>query len=187
MPVARLPLLLTVTTFALFVTGNVLGWVTHDPQSAGDWGGGGSPALAAISLALFTFSVVGALVASRHPANAIGWLLLAVAFLWALDTTLEGYAMYGLRLHPGSLPAPEYANALDDWLWVLSIGTMGTFLFLLFPDGRSLGRIWTAVGWVAAGAMAVTVLATTFAPGPLKDSAVTTAPNPFGIGGLGVL
>jgi hypothetical protein len=46
-------------------------------------------------------------VASRHPANAIGRLLLAVAFLWALDTTLAGYAMYGLRLHPGSLPAPE--------------------------------------------------------------------------------
>lgn len=55
MPVARLPLFLTVTTFALFVTGNVLDWVTHDPQSAGDWGGGGSPALAAVSLALFTF------------------------------------------------------------------------------------------------------------------------------------
>jgi hypothetical protein len=30
MPVARLPLLLTVTTFALFVTGNVLGWVQRE-------------------------------------------------------------------------------------------------------------------------------------------------------------
>jgi hypothetical protein len=187
MPVARLPLLLTVTTFALFVTGNVLGWVTHDPQTAGDWGGGGSPALAAISLALFTFSVVGALVASRQPANAIGWLLLGVAFVWALDTTLEGYAMYGLRAHPGSVPGPEYANALDDWLWVVSIGTMGTFLFLLFPDGRSLGRLWRIVGWIAAAAMAVTVVATTLTPGTLKDSAVTTAQNPFGIGGLGFL
>jgi hypothetical protein len=107
MPVARPPLVLTVTTFALFVTGNVLGWVTHDPQSAGDWGSGGSTALAAISLALLTFSVVGAPVAPRHPANATG----------------------RLRLHPGSLPA------------------------------------------------------TMFAPGPLKDSAVTAAPNPFGIGG----
>ena len=184
MPVARLPLLLTATTLALFVTGNVLSWVTHDPQSAGDWGGGGSPALAVISVALFTFAVVGALVATRHPANAIGWLLIAVAFVWALDSTLEGYAMYGLRLHPGSVPAPEYANALDDWLWIVSIGTMGTFLFLLFPDGRSLGRIWRAVGWIAAGAMAVTVAATTLAPGTLKDSAVPTARNPFGIGGL---
>src|SRR5579871_3643259 len=54
MPVARLPLLLTTTTLALFVSGNVLGWITHDPQSAGGWGGGGTPALAAISVALFT-------------------------------------------------------------------------------------------------------------------------------------
>jgi hypothetical protein len=184
MPVARLPLLLTVTTLVLFLTGNVLGWVTHDPQTAGGWGGGGTPALAVISVALFTFSVVGALVASRHPGNAIGWLLIAVAFVWALDSTLEGYAMYGLRLHPGSLPAAEYANALDDWLWIVSIGTMGTFLFLLFPDGRPLGRTWRLVGWTAAGAMAVTVAATTLTPGTLKDSAVPTAQNPFGIGGL---
>lgn len=184
MPVARVPFLLTVTTFTLFVVGNVLAWVTHDPQTAGGWGGGGSPALAVISVALFTFSVVGALVASRQPANLIGWILLAVAFLWALDTTLEGYAMYGLRLHPGSLRGPEYANALDDWLWIVSIGTMGTFLFLLFPDGRALGRVWRIVGWIAAGAMATTVAATTFTPGTLKDSAVPTAPNPFGIGGL---
>lgn len=184
MPIARLPLLLTATTLVLFVTGNLLGWVTHDPQTAGGWGGGGAPALGVISVALFTFSVVGALVASRHPGNAIGWLLIAIAFLWALDSTLEGYAMYGLRLHPGSLPGPEYANALDDWLWIVSIGTMGTFLFLLFPDGRPLGRTWRLVGWIAAGAMAVTVAATTLAPGPMKDSAVPTTQNPFGIGGL---
>jgi hypothetical protein len=186
MPVTRLPLLLTLTTFALFVVGNVLGWVTHDPQTAGGWGGGGSPALAAISIALFSFSIVGALVASRHPGNAIGWILLVVAFLWALDSTLEGYAMYGLRLHPGSVPAPEYADALDDWLWITSIGTMGTFLFLLFPDGRMLGRTWRIVGWIAAGALAVTVVARTFAPGPLTDSAVP-ARNPLGIAGLHAL
>ena len=115
MPVARLPLLLTVATFALFVAGNVLGWVTHDPQTAGSWGGGGSPALAVISVALFMFAVVGALVASRHPANAIGWLLIAVvcaipglrysnacghnAYVWLIITAPLSYVASAMAIY----------------------------------------------------------------------------------------
>ena len=104
----RLPWALAVATLVLFVVGNVLGWVTHDPQTAGGWGGGGSVALAALSVALFSFSLVGALIASRLPENAIGWLLIAVGLSWATDSALEGYAMYGLKLHPGSLPGAVY-------------------------------------------------------------------------------
>jgi hypothetical protein len=184
---ARLPWTLAAVTLVLFVVGNILGWVTHDPQTAGGWGGGGSAALAAVSVALFSFSVVGALIASRLPENAIGWLLIAVGLLWATDSALEGYARYGLMLHPGSLPGAEYPDALDNWLWIASIGIMGTFLFQLFPDGRVLSPRWRILTWVSGGALTVAVLARAFAPGRLADSVVSSTANPLGVGGLDVL
>ena len=157
-------------------------------RTAGGWGGGGPAALAAFSIALLTFAVVGALIASRHPRNAVGWILLAIGCSWALDSTFEGYAVYGLKTHPGSLPAAAYANAFDDWLWVVSIGLMGTLLLQLFPDGRTLGRRWRPLAWISAAAIAVTAASAMFSPGRMSDSAVPAAANPLGISALaGVL
>jgi hypothetical protein len=178
---------LAAATVAFFVAGNVLGYVTHDPQTAGGWGGGGSAALAAVSLSLLTFGLVGALIASRLPENPIGWLLIAVGMSWAVDSTLEGYARYGLMLHPGSLPGAAYADALDAWMWIVSISLMGIFLFQLFPDGRPLSPRWRVVVWISAGALTVAVVARTLAPGRLADATVVWVQNPFGIGSLGVL
>ncbi|HEY3766619.1 MAG TPA: hypothetical protein VGL44_15765 [Gaiellales bacterium] len=187
MRVTRFPLVALATTVTLFVAGDVLGWITHDPQTAGGWGGGGPAALVAFSVALCTFGVAGALIASRHPRNSVGWLLIAIGFSWALDSALEGYAVYGLKTHPGSLPAAAYANALDDWLWVVSIGTMGTLLLQLFPDGRPLSPRWRPLAWVSGIAIAVTAASAMFSPGRMSDSAVPASPNPVGVAALGGL
>jgi hypothetical protein len=182
---ARLPAICLALAFILFGIGDVLGWITHDPQNAGGWGGGGPAALVAFSITLLTFAVVGALIASRHPRNAVGWILVGIGFSWALDSTLEGYAVYGLKTHPGSLPAAAYANAFDDWLWVVSIGLMGTLLLQLFPDGRTLGRRWRPLLWISAAAIAVTAASEMFSPGRMSDSAVPAAANPLGVPALG--
>jgi hypothetical protein len=184
---SRLPGILAIATAILFAAGNLLGYVTHDPQTAGGWGGGGSAALAAVSLSLLTFSLVGALIAARLPASPIGWLLIAVGLSWAGDSTLEGYARYGLVLHPGSLPGAAYANAVDAWMWLVSISLMGIFLFQLFPDGRLLSQRWRIVTWVSGGALTLAVASQTLAPGRLTDATVSSADNPLGLGGLGGL
>ena len=185
MRLARLPTISLVLACILFGIGDVLGFVTHDPQNAGGWGGGGPAALVAFSIALLTFSAVGALIASRHPRNAVGWILIGIGFSWALDSAFEGYAMYGLKTHPGSLPAAAYANAFDDWLWVVSIGLMGTLLLQLFPDGRSLGRRWRPLTWISAAAIAVTAASEMFSPDRMSDSVVPAAANPLGVSALG--
>src|SRR5678815_4377690 len=41
-----------------------------------------------------TYCVVGALVASRHPRNPIGWIFCATGFLSALNMLSAGYALY---------------------------------------------------------------------------------------------
>ncbi len=184
MKVKPLPGILLASTFLLFVMGNVLGLVTHDPQNAGNWGGGGAPALLAVSLALFCFSVVGCLIASRQPQNAIGWILIAVGFSWAFDSAVEGYAVYGLVTHPGSLPAASYANAIDDWLWVVSVGLMGTFLFQLFPEGRLLSPRWRPLAYVSGASLLVTVACDVLLIESLPDSVAPASPNPFAIGAL---
>ena len=180
-----LPVLVMSVTLALFVAGNVLGWVTHDPQTAGDWGGGGSGALLATSCALFTFSVAGFLIASRHARNPIGWILLAIGFSWAVDSALEGYALYGLKVHPGSLPGAAYADLLDQWLWVFGIGLMGTLLFQLLPDGRTLTPRWRVLAYVSVAALVVTVASDLLTPGALSDSVVPTTQNPLGFEAIG--
>ena len=42
----------------------------------------------------------------------------------------------------GSLPSPALVGVLTTWLWAPAIGLMGTFLILLFPDGRLPHEKW---------------------------------------------
>ena len=55
------------------------------------------------------YAVVGALVASRHPANAVGWLMLGIAVTVALQLACE----VALVLQT---PGYEFAAWAADWL-----------------------------------------------------------------------
>lgn len=84
----------------------------------------------------------GALVASAHPRNAIGWLMLWLGASNAVLTDLpQGY---GLRAHDRGWPA----GATAEWLSGTSVVAQMTptiLMFLLFPTGRMLGRRWNLV------------------------------------------
>jgi signal transduction histidine kinase len=94
-----------------------------------------------------TMVAAGALVASRHPKNPIGWLFCGFGALNAL--TADAAQGWGLRAAeqgwPGG-PAAEWV-AMISWL-PSGVGLILTFL--LFPDGRLPGRRWRAVVWVGA-------------------------------------
>jgi fumarate reductase subunit C len=81
------------------------------------------------------FPLVGALIASRRPENAIGWICLAVGLLWTLIGMTDVYGEYGVA-EPGSVPFPVVVAGINNWLWVPAVGLLGTYLLLLFPDGR---------------------------------------------------
>jgi predicted neutral ceramidase superfamily lipid hydrolase len=53
---------------------------------------------------IVSFSVIGALIASQRPENPIGWIFLAVGFIYGLLSAGEEYAIYALLTNPGSLP-----------------------------------------------------------------------------------
>ena len=125
---------------AMFVGAIVFGWLARDVEQNSSGGGWDGPGAAfALIVLVFVFPAVGMVITARRPENPIGWLLLAIGGLWSLDWLCSTYSSYGLVLHHGARGA-TVAAALDNALWAPSIGLMGTFLVLLFPDGRLPGR-----------------------------------------------
>ena len=124
------------------------------------------------------FTVVGALIAARRPANPIGWILLADGFLWILSYTMDYYADYGLAV-PGNLPFPIGIAAINSWLWVPAVGLLGTFVFLLFPDGRLPSRRWRPVAWLSGLTIVLVSLQVGLTPGALEG--LGGVRNPWGV------
>src|SRR5215212_8640490 len=52
-----------------------------------------------------SFSIIGAVIASRLPANPLGWLFCAAARISAVAHFSAEYAIYALVAQPNSLPA----------------------------------------------------------------------------------
>ena len=136
----------------------------------------------AFVLTLLTFSVVGVMIATRRPENAIGWLLLGIGLAWSVANST--YSDYGLLLHPGSLPFAGAVAAVAGNFWVPPIGLSGTFLILLFPDGRLLTRRWRWVGWLSGIAIVVGTLSLVLKPGRMGDLGYPHTTNPLGISSL---
>ena len=137
--------------------------------------------------AFFSFPIVGLLITTRRPRNTIGWILLGIGSLWAIGGTsynglLSAYEAYGLRL--GRLPGADVVLALDSGLWVPVIGLMGTFLILLFPDGRLPSPRWRPVAWFSALSLIGVYALFTFLPGSYEDMGYPDVRNPLGIEAL---
>jgi hypothetical protein len=128
-----------------------------------------------VTPALAGFALVGALVASRQPRNAIGWILLAIALLFSLSTVVEGLSM---RPQPAAV-----AMWLDDWLSDVWIGLVGVGIPLLFPNGHLPSRAWRPVAWFGTVVFALGVLTRAFGVHELDTSAPGHHPNPFALPG----
>ena len=119
--------------------------------------------------ALFlVFPLVGALIASRRPRNPIGWILLADGLLFTLSFMLDYYGVYGVAV-PGSLRFPAVVAGINSWLWVPAVGLLGTYVFLLFPNGRLPSRRWRVLAWLSGVMIFWVSMGTALAPGPLQN------------------
>src|SRR5215212_6131615 len=128
---------------------------------------------------VLTFSVVGAIVASRQPRNAIGWIFCGLGLVVSLNSFTGRYA--GYRLAGGSAPGSlaETAAWFSSWSWTLWLYVPTSFLLLLFPDGRLPSPRWRPVAWCAALGVAGFLAVYALKAGPLEDFSRIT--NPYGV------
>jgi len=119
----------------------------------------------AFTVMIAAYATVGALVASRRPSNAVGWLLCAVGLATAVERFAERHAPYA--------QAMDFAGAkAADFLYAINPGILlAIFVPLVFPDGRLPSRRWRPLIWLVA-ALAVYVVDAALEPG---------GPDPLGV------
>ncbi len=97
-----------------------------------------------LGIAYTAIGIIGALVATRHTRNPVGWLLIGVTFLLGIGYASEELLAY-LALERGvRFPGMWVPAVLSPLAW----GMSGGFILLilhLFPDGRPLSERW---GWL---------------------------------------
>ena len=169
---------------ALAITGVLLVAVGGAMATVGDLADG----LLAIAVFLIV-SVVGGLVASRQPRNAIGWILCAFSAFTGISTLTAGYA----EVAPADARrgAGQGAAWFSNWAYV-SFFALAIFLLLYFPDGRLPSRRWRLAAWCGALGTAAQAAGSAFDPGRLHDYPKVVNPvgvdpslaNAFGVGGI---
>jgi len=161
----------------LWALGAVL-WHTIDAAHVPTPGRDTLGLLIEISLAVLVFGVTGGLIALRRPDNPIGWIFAGSAFLITVKACTGIYVDYGRYLHAGDVPLWSIAAWVSNWTWIPAVGSYGTFLFLLFPNGHPPSRRWRLAGWLAAAAMTLAVISVAFAPGKIDQFPYIS--NPLG-------
>jgi signal transduction histidine kinase len=137
-----------VLSIALMVAALILSLVDRSrielPESVGVWS-----LLTGFEIAVsILVPVLGALIASRQPRNAIGWVYLGATFVFALAAFGQLYAVHVLVVDPGVLPGGRFLAWLSAGLLPIAICLL-PFLFLLFPTGHLPSRRWRPVAWLA--------------------------------------
>ena len=162
---------LAALSVAMFLVSVALYVLAHSSQEAPTTGGALSELL--IFVTFLAFPIVGALIASRHPKNPVGWICLAVGLFWMLIFLGDSI--------PGSGPYPVTMAALTQAIWIPPVRLLGIYLILLFPDGKLPSRRWRPLAWLSGVVMVLASLGITFAPGPLEGHPGVR--NPFGLEG----
>jgi hypothetical protein len=114
-----------------------------------------------------TFITVGAYLAGRRPANAVGWLLLGWGMVMAFGSFVGAYVDRGVVRDPGSVPGAAWAAWAEGVVWHPAFGLLA-FLLLLFPHGRLPSPRWRPFAYLTVAAYLTLSLSAAFSPGAVE-------------------
>jgi hypothetical protein len=134
-------------------------------------------------VAFLAFPVVGAVIVSRRPANAIGWLFLLIGADFAVSDLSSRYADYALFASPGSLPAGIWVGWMSGWLDPVVFASI-MIVLLLFPDGSPLTPRWRPIVWFVTVFVVASVLWNALKPDKIFTDSLPVE-NPAGVRWLG--
>ena len=131
------------------------------------------------------YSVTGAVLASRQPRNAIGWLLLTIGGLFLLTGLSDESMQWLYRDGPTTNPIGPVVAVITSVVWLPMIA-IASLLFMLFPTGSVATPRWRFLPWVIGSAVAVFLVGMLLHPGPLEDTGLegVEITNPFGVSAL---
>jgi hypothetical protein len=145
----------------------------RDPQLVGSF------AQAVIPPTAIAF--VGGLIASRLPANRIGWILLGAAVVNGLSALLSQYLVHTLLVVPGSLPGVEWVAWVGSLLNSLIYPGIVVLIMLFFPDGRLPSPQWRWLIWALVAMTALNIVVGSIDPLPIQSPGVPPVHNPTGL------
>jgi hypothetical protein len=132
-------------------------------------------------LVLLGCPIAAVLILRSQPRNRIGWLLMAIALVWALcGSAADAYARFAVRTESEALPGAGVAALMSALVWVPGVGLMGTFLLLLFPDGHLPSRRWRPVAWVSGFVITSVIITLALTPDKLEVGGAPNLQNPLG-------
>jgi hypothetical protein len=124
-------------------------------------------------------ATAGAVISSRLPGNAVGWIFLAIGILMGLLLAVDAYAELGIEARSGPLPGTTVAAWVGTWVFVPAAFGLPMFLLLLFPDGRFVSKRWQLAGWVLGAIVTLAAASQAFRPGRIPPG----IENPLAPGG----
>src|SRR5215210_3213839 len=124
-------------------------------------------------------ATAGAIISSRLPGNAVGWIFLAIGVLLGLLFAVGAYAEIGIDSRSGPLPGDELAAWIGSWIFIPTAFGLPMFLLLLFPDGRFVSRRWQLAGWMLGAILVFAVATKALKPGRIPPG----IENPLAPGG----
>ena len=142
-------------------------------RPAGSWGPRGFGMIVGMA-----FATVGALIARRHPHNAVGWLYLANGLLLSYIGLADEWAQHTLLGDGRDLPLGEWAAWIANWAWILSIGASLVYAVLVFPDGRYPTMAARRIGLLSFPLLTIAALTQALADVPIQGF---NSPNPVGV------
>jgi hypothetical protein len=170
---------LVALSVVLLVGGIALARMTRSTALELPYGSVGDAGYVVLAVAtVLTFTVVGAIVASRHPHNPIGWIFCTVGLVTGLNALTHGYAEFWLASGRGSRSFGETAAWFGTWVWIVETVAL-TFLLLFFPDGRLPSPRWRTAAWCAGLGISGFVVSYALDAGPLADFPQVV--NPYGV------
>ena len=114
---------------------------------------------------LIVSAAVGGLVASRLPANPIGWLFIGLVVTLSFSGAADGYA--AISVHHGRLGGlVPWAALYESKVFVVFFVTL-LFSLLLFPDGKLPSSRWRIVAWTGTTGIVICTVAVVLTPGTL--------------------